>query len=433
MTYRSGVLTGVVAALLVAGAGGAGWWLIYGPPAGAGKPAPPPIPADVPKVFKENEAVGITLTPDAEARLAIRTGLVERKAVGRVRVYGGEVTVPPGQAVVVSAPLAGVLKPMNGTIPAAGMAVRRGQPLVQLLPILDPVGRANLTATKVEAQGQVENAQEQLRGATIALDRAKKVLAGGAGTQRAVDEAQVLVDVAAKTLAAATARKQLLDAVVGQAEAGTTAPIPVEAPEDGILRTVSALPGQTVPAGAALFEVLDLSRVWVRVPVYVGDLSEIDGNSPVAVGPLTARPGDPTRSATPVAAPPAANAVAGTTDLFYALENRRWVPGASVTGYPIFAADRDMLYNPGQRVAVSLPLAGPADALVVPWSAVVYDINGGGWVYEQVRERSYTRRRVVVRYVTGGSAVLAAGPPAGTPVVVAGAAELFGTETGFSK
>ena len=50
-----------------------------------------------------------------------------------------------------------------------------------------------------------------------------------------------------------------------------------------------------------------------------------------------------------------------------------------------------------------------------------------------IGDRAYARRRVVVRYVANGLAVLAAGPPVGTAVVTDGAAELFGTETGFSK
>jgi len=414
MTYRSGVLTGAAGAFLLAGAVAAGWWLVAGPTAGGAKPSPPPVPATVPQIFKEAQATSVTLTPEGEARLAIRTAAVERKPVPRVRVYGGEVTVPPGRAIVVSAPLACVLRPA-GTVPVAGMRVKQGEPVFQLLPLLDPVGRANLTVAKVDAQGQLENAQEQLRGAAIGLDRAKKVLAGGAGTQRTVDEAQVLVDVATKALAAATARQKLMDAVVGQAEAGTAAAVPVEAPADGVLRAVSAQPGQSIPAGAALFEVVDLSHVWVRVPVYVGDLADVDANAPAAVGPLTARPGDPTRPAAPVAAPPAANPAAGTADLIYALDNR------------------EAKYAPGQRVGVTLSLAGPADALVVPAAAVVYDVHGGGWVYEKAADRAYARRRVVVRYVANGLAVLASSPPVGTVVVTDGAAELFGTETGFSK
>ncbi len=414
MNYRSGVLTGAAAALLLAGAAAAGWWLLATRPDG-GKPAPPAIPAAVPKVFKEDQATSVTLTPEAEARLGVRTAPVERRPVGRVRVFGGEVVVPPGQAVVVSAPLAGVLKPAAAGTPVAGRAVKRGEPVLHLLPLLDPVGRANLAATRADAQGQVDSARERLRAAGIALDRAKRVLAGEAGSQRVVDEAQAQADIETKTLAAAAARRDLLDHVVGEAEAGTTGPVPVEAPADGLLRTVAALPGQTVPAGAVLFEVVDLSRVWVRVPVYVGDLADIDPAAPAAVGPLTARPGSPTRPAAPVAAPPAANAVAGTADLVYALDNR------------------EARYSPGQRVGASLTLSGPADALVVPVAAVVYDIHGGGWVYERTGDRAYARRRVVVKYVVAADAVLAAGPPPGTPVVTAGAAELFGTETGFSK
>ncbi|MBY0513497.1 MAG: hypothetical protein K2P78_06255, partial [Gemmataceae bacterium] len=80
------------------------------------------------------------------------------------------------------------------------------------------------------------------------------------------------------------------------------------------------------------------------------------------------------------------------------------------------------------------------DVDLLPWMTalallkpVVYDVHGGGWVYERTAARTYARRRVIVSSVAGDAAVLAAGPPPGTPVVTAGAAELFGAETGFSK
>ena len=285
MTYRSGVLTGIAATGLVVGAVAAGWWLLAGPAPGTAKANPHAIPADVAKPFKEAEAAGIVLTPEAEARLAVQTAEVVRRPAPRVRVYGGEVTIPQDHIVVVSSPLAGLLKPMGGKALTAGRAVTRDEPLYELLPILDPVGRANLTAAKVDAEGQVENAQKQLDVAQIALDRAKRVLTGGAGSQRMVDEAQAQVDIAAKALNAATARSDLMGRVVGNIESGTTTPVPVTAPEDGILRTVSALAGQTVPAGAVLFEVVDLSTVWVRVPVYVGDLRDLDTDAPVGRRP----------------------------------------------------------------------------------------------------------------------------------------------------
>jgi hypothetical protein len=113
--------------------------------------------------------------------------------------------------------------------------------------------------------------------------------------------------------------------------------------------------------------------------------------------------------------PPSANPITGTVDLFYELDNST------------------RQFNPGQRIAAALTLRSPTESLTVPWSAVMHDIHGGTWVYEQSGEFAFVRRRVVLSSVTGDAAVLETGPPAGTPIVVAGAAELYGTETGFTK
>jgi multidrug efflux pump subunit AcrA (membrane-fusion protein) len=204
----------------------------------------------------------------------------------------------------------------------------------------------------------------------------------------------------------------------------------VEAPADGIVRTVSALSGQTVPAGAALFEVVNLDTVWVRIGVYAGDLTEIDPGM-ATLTTLTAHPGTPSRPAMPVAAPPTIVPQPGTADLFYAVPNPP-AALAAVTGFAAVPCDGPRL-SPGQRVAVAIPLNDPAQSLTVPWAAIVYDYHGGTWVYQKVGERTYSRQRVIVRYVKDDTAVLDAGPSPGAMVVTTGAAELFGTEAGFSK
>jgi RND family efflux transporter MFP subunit len=285
----------------------------------------------------------------------------------------------------------------------------------QLTPLLSPDGRATLSATQADVEGQVNSARTQVELTRIALDRAKRVLKEGAGSQRQVDEAQAAYDVATKTLDAASVRLAVLRKVVGDAESGTAAPITIEAPENGLLRSVSALPGQTVPSGAALFEVIDVSTVWVRVPLPVGDLDAIDRTAPAQVGKLSAPPGTKLPTARPVAAPPSANPLAATVDLYYEMPN---------TDGKLF---------PGQRLGVTVPLADARESLAVPWSALVFDIHGGTWLYEQSGPHRYTRRRAVVGYTVGDNAVLSSGPPAGTQVVIAGAQELFGAETGFVK
>lgn len=414
MMFARGVITGACLSAVAALALAAAWWLATSRPATPVKAATTP-PAKVDKTLKEEDVQRITLTVEAIERLALRTAEVERKPMRRMRGYGGEVTVPVGQTIVVSAPISGLMRVSADAVPQVGQRVKAGQTLFELLPLLTPEGRANLAASKTDADGQIRSAQAQRDAAEIAVKRAERVFKSDAGSRRAVDEAQAQLELADKAWEAATARRDLLSRVVGEVESGTTAPIVIDSPRDGLLRSVGVLPGQNVPAGAALFEVMDISRVWVRVPVYVGDLPSIETSAAAIVGNFSAVTGTGQWTARPAAAPPSASAMHGTVDLFYELDNSQ------------------AALSPGERVSVSLPLQDEAESLTLPWSAVVIDIHGGHWVYEQTGEREFVRRRVTVRYVSGQTAVLATGPAPKSHVVVAGAAELFGTETGFTK
>ncbi len=414
MKTHHSLLPPVFFLLLIVGGCGVTWWVLLTQSAGAGKTAAA-IPATVANPIKEDQLNTITLTADAVKNLNLQVGVVERKTLPRNRVYGGEVMPAIGKSVIVSAPVSGMLRAAADAMPRAGATVAKDKVLFELLPLMTPEGRANLSASKIDAEGQVKATQTQLDAASIALERAKKLFAGEAGSKRMVDEAQAAFDLAKENLDAAKAREAVLERVSGEIDDGTAAPIPIAVPENGVLHSVSAMAGQSVPAGAALFNVVNLDRVWVRVPVYVGDLTEIDAAADASVGNLTARAGNYGHAAKAIDAPPSANAATGTVDVYYDLDNR------------------DIGYRPGQRVGVSVPLSTHAESLTVPWSAVIHDIYGGTWVYEATGEREFVRRRVVVRYVIDDTAVLAAGPDAGKNVVVAAAAELFGTETGFSK
>jgi len=417
MNFRSGLLTGIVVTILTGGVAAAAWWIVTTPKPVAKQEKPGPA-ATVGTKVKEDELNIITTTPKAEEALKVATALVERKRVPRARAYGGEVVVPAGKTTLVSAPLAGLLKAPKEGVPQPGRIVKLGQPVFQLLPLLTPDVKANLADLHLSLTGQVESARAQLSLASKNLERAKK-LSDSVMSKRELDNFQGQYESARATLEAAEARLKSLKNTIGEFEKGTAAPLTIDAPAEGLLRNVSAQPGQNVPGGAALFEIIDLTRVWIRVPVYVGDIADIAQGEPVAVGHLIGRPGESDRSAQPIAAPPSANPLANTVDMYYELEN------------PVGDLVRALL--PGQRVGVTIPLHSKEESLIVPWSAVIHDLNSGTWVFEKLGERRYARRRVVVRYVIDGLAVLASGPAVKTPVVTAGAAELWGVETGFSK
>lgn len=71
-----------------------------------------------------------------------------------------------------------------------------------------------------------------------------------------------------------------------------------------------------------------------------------------------------------------------------------------------------------------------AGVLVAPYAAVLYDIKGQAWVYTQAEPLAYARHPIVIKSIKGESAFLTEGPPAGTAVVVIGASELYGAESG---
>jgi hypothetical protein len=101
------------------------------------------------------------------------------------------------------------------------------------------------------------------------------------------------------------------------------------------------------------------------------------------------------------------------------------------------APARDMTVDQRQqRVAQILPIRGGGESSprkVVPYAAVLYDAKGATWVYTNPSPLTFVRHAIQIDYIEGDLAVLSDGPAAGTAVVIVGAAELFGTETGIGK
>ena len=71
--------------------------------------------------------------------------------------------------------------------------------------------------------------------------------------------------------------------------------------------------------------------------------------------------------------------------------------------------------------------------LVVPYSAVIYDLKGDTWIYTSPAHLTYVREPITVDYIEGDMVVLAEGPASGTEVVTVGVPELYGADTGIGK
>lgn len=88
----------------------------------------------------------------------------------------------------------------------------------------------------------------------------------------------------------------------------------------------------------------------------------------------------------------------------------------------------------GQRLMVEVALKGEQGArLVVPFSSLLYDINGETYVYISPEPLKFLRVPVVVERIEDDKVILEEGPAAGTNVVTVGAVELYGADTGVGK
>lgn len=369
------------------------------------KPAKPAPPAVVSGAVPEGQLSSIALTREAVNRLGIETVAMDSADVAATRTVGGEVVVPPGRALMVTAPMAGTVSPLPGAgIPVGGERVSSGQSLLRLVPLPPDLARV---------QVDVSVAQARLQQAQLEADRVASLFKERLVSARDNDRAQA-------DLASARAAYDLSTGQQRQARGGTRrdssvlSALVIAAPDAGVVRMVSVGAGQAVAAGALLLEIVQLDRLWVRVPLYAGDIRLVQRSANATVFGLGGANSGPEIPAVPVAAPPSADPNAASVDLFYEV--------------------RGGALRPGERVSVRIPLAsGTGRSLAVPLSAVVRDAQGGAWVYEQTDSLSFSRRRVDVARVVGGRAVLSSGPRIGSRIVTAGAAELFGTEFGTGK
>ncbi|MGH7492049.1 MAG: efflux RND transporter periplasmic adaptor subunit [bacterium] len=365
-------------------------------------------PAKVANGVKESELATVTLSPEAEQRLGIATATVEHRQVARRLHLGGEVVATPGHRILVTAPVAGVMIAPTGPLPQAGMRVRKGQTIFRILPLpseRDLLGTPDEVALK----------KKQLEVAQANAQRAEQLLLDKAGSVKAQEQAQADLVAAGAAYKAAEVRLHLTNNTAPDSSAMALVTMTLASPFDGVLQQINIAPRQIVSAGAPLFEVISQNPVWVRVPVYIGDLATIATQQPAQVEAFGNRSASSRRAAQPVQGPPLSDAGAASADLFFEMPNQ------------------DGAFRVGQKVNVAITQRESEESYVVPWSALLYDIHGGTWVYMRTGPHVYARQRIELQRVVDSLAVFTRGPAAGTEIVVAGAAEIFGTEFGGGK
>ncbi len=357
-------------------------------------------PARIERRTNDDDLASITLRPDAEAALGLVTApITSVGAAPRIRV-GGEVMVADGRDVIIAAPIGGRI--VTTKVPRPGDRVRPGQALLTIVP-LAAVDRD----IRARAERDLAAARAEL---TLVLQRARRaelMVEERSASVRSLEEARAQVAVAQATVAQSESRLATMDSGALDADIALT----IKSPSEGALRAVRVTTGQSVPAGAALFELAGAGR-WVRATLAASDAVRF-----AALSSATAtRMGDgPSVELTTMEGPPSADPLRGTVDRYFVMpHDADWVPG--------------------ERVIVELVAgAGGDEALAVPRSAVVYDATGAAWVYEKTAANKLRRRRVDVERRDGEQLLIRKPSRALADIVTTGAAELWGFELGADR
>ena len=75
----------------------------------------------------------------------------------------------------------------------------------------------------------------------------------------------------------------------------------------------------------------------------------------------------------------------------------------------------------------------PAQGMVVPYAAVIYDTAGNTWIYTNPEPLTFVRAPIEIDYIEGDQVFQSRELESDAPIVTVGVAEIYGAETGVSK
>ncbi|MAZ27351.1 MAG: hypothetical protein CL868_09775 [Cytophagaceae bacterium] len=370
-------------------------------------------PAEVKAPVKEAELTTIKLTEKAVSRLGIESYTVEEKKLGGVFKTGGQMLATPGKSASIVSPLQGTLVLAGKQEPQPGREVKKGQILYRVVILPAEKDLVSVKQEVTSLASQLENAKRQ-------AERTSQLLNDGAVSEKQNEQAKDNLAVAQQAYNDAKTRYSLLKNG-SSGNVGNKATYAIEAPMDGIIQQVYVSSGQTITAGIPIIDIAAVAPLWVKVPIYSGDVSSLTLSQPATIqklgNPLSGRAGSNSKISVKatIATSPVTKNGSSLTDVFYAIDNG------------------DRAFLPGEKVNVFLPKETLEKNIAVPYSAVLYDYNGGEWVYVRTKPQTFVRTRINVSHVINQMAVITDGLKLGDKVVTLGAPELFGTEFNSGK
>jgi len=234
-----------LAVILVLGAAGAvAWTSAGGETQEAGED--PMAGHDHSAMSAADEAQPVSLSPDAARRIGVTFAQVTRAALPRTVNTVGFVTFDETRLATVNPKIDGWVERLH--VDFTGAPVRAGQPLLD-----------------VYSPALVTGQEELLLARDLLADAMER------GGERPIENAEALLEAARRRLAYWDIPEEEIDRI---AEEGTvTKTLTLRSPASGIVVGKNVVEGARIMPGMSLFDIADLSSVWVEADVFERDLS----------------------------------------------------------------------------------------------------------------------------------------------------------------
>ncbi|MFO0980111.1 MAG: efflux RND transporter periplasmic adaptor subunit [Planctomycetaceae bacterium] len=335
--------------------------------------------ADEDEVKSSNQ--GMVFDADRRRENGIETTPVSRQRIAKTVRRIGWYIAPPASETVVRSPVAGFVVPQSQ------------QPWLQpgqTVEALTTLGQINVFLTPQEISQLVlakEDNDIQMQQALVTMELSEAQLKLATSARDAVTGVRIdqIREAYERSKAAYKEAQEKLPFLIQEPydNGVVLKPIPVPASPAGRIIQLHVTPGQFVQAGDPLWTVGDWTTLWVRVPVFSGELHEAETAMAATVEiPEASMPVPVSRVDVPSPADPKTR----TVDLIFSVANPDWK------------------LRVGQSASVSLSLAEEADVLVVPSSALLYDSFGNVFCYAaESGSDIFERRRLELNGSAGSS------------------------------
>lgn len=331
----------------------------HGPEAQAGA-------SDLPRRLPDGS---VFLPKPTQRLLEVRTRLVQPETARRTLRLAGRVVANPNGSAIVQSAVEGRIAPVDGKFPQIGQAVKKGEVLAHVQPVLAAIDRSDVEQTAGNLDQQIALAQNK-------LDQFRK-FASTFPAER-IKTAEIELENLKQRRASLNKRQSGREELI--------------APIDGVIMSAQAQIGQIVSSKDVLFNIMQPKAVWVEALAY-------DNVDVTTLGAAEAKAHDH-----------------GSAGLKLIGANPALAQHATVLRFDVTGEAPH--FRLGRNVSVLVEMGEPLTGIVLPRSAVVQAPNGQHVVFRHAEPERFEPKAVKFVEIDATRALVTAGVEPGEKIAV---------------